>query len=93
MESSRWRRDLDLRDRCRTSGATSDTAIVDRLAADLLAVDLSPEARIALVDYVRGERVSLGIDEGQLLEKKAYGESTCRELAHLILSLPEAQLN
>jgi hypothetical protein len=93
MESSRWRRDLDLRDRCRSAGATSDAAIVDRLAADLLAVDLSPEARVALIEFVRGERVSYGVEEGQLLEKKAYGEGTCRELAHLILSLPEAQLN
>ncbi|HTF88358.1 MAG TPA: DUF1800 family protein, partial [Planctomycetota bacterium] len=93
MESSRWRRDLDLRDRCRAMGAVSDEAIVDRLAADLLAVELSAEARVALVEYVRGERVSLGIEAGQLLEKKAYGEATLRELAHLILSLPEAQLN
>ena len=93
MESSRWRRDLDLRERCRTSGATSDAAIVDRLATDLLAVDLSPEARVALIEFVHGERASLNIEEGQLLEKKAYGEATCRELAHLILSLPEAQLN
>ncbi len=93
MESSRWRRELDLRERCRACKATSDQAIVDRLASDLLAVELSPEARVALVEYVRGERTSLGIEEGQLLEKKAYGEATLRELGHLILSLPEAQLN
>ncbi len=93
MEAARWRHDLDLRERCRATSATSDEAIVNRLAADLLAVELSPEARVALLEYVRGKRVSLGIDEGQLLEKKAYGEATLRELAHLILSLPEAQLN
>jgi hypothetical protein len=93
MESARWRRELDLRERCRAAGATGDGAIVDRLAADLLAVELSPEARAALVDYVRGKRASLGIEEGVLLEKKGYGEATLRELAHLILSLPEAQLN
>ncbi len=93
MESSRWRRELDLRERCRVCNARTDQAIVDRLANDLLAVELSPEARVALVEFVRGERTSYGIDEGQLLEKKAYGEATLRELAHLILSLPEAQLN
>ena len=93
MESARWRRELDLRERCRAAGATSDAAMVERLAGDLLAVELSPEARAALVEYVRGKRESLGIEAGALLEKKAYGEATLRELAHLILSLPEAQLN
>lgn len=93
MDSGRWRRTLDLRGRCRAAGATDDAAIVDRLAQDLLAVDLSPEARVALVDYLRSEREALGIAEGKLLDKKAYGESELRQLAHLILSLPEAQLN
>ena len=93
MEAARWRRDLDLRERCRASGATSDQQIVDRLAADLLAVEISPEARAAMLEYVRAERSAKEIPEGQLLEKKGYGESILRQTAHLILSLPEAQLN
>jgi len=93
MEAARWRRELDLRARCRASGAISDQQIVDRLAADLLAVEISPEARAAMLEYVRAERSAKEIPEGQLLEKKGYGESILRQTAHLILSLPEAQLN
>jgi hypothetical protein len=93
MEAPRWRRELDLRAACRARGATSDAQIVDLLAKDLLAVELSPEARVALVGYVRAEREAREIAEGALLEKKAYGEAILRQLAHLILSLPEAQLN
>lgn len=93
MEAGRWRRELDLRERCRSAGARSDDAIVDRLAADLLAVALSPESKVALVEYLRAERSARDLDEGTWLDKKAYGEAILRQLAHLILSLPEAQLN
>jgi uncharacterized protein (DUF1800 family) len=93
MEAPRWRRELDLRGRLKACGAGLDAELVDQLGKDLLAVELSPEARQALVEYLRAERTARDIAEGRLLDQRAYGEAILRQLAHLILSLPEAQLN
>jgi len=70
----------------------TDAQIVDRLADELLPVALSSESRAALLEFLAGERKTLSIADGKLLESRSKAEEVLRRLAHLILSLPEAQL-
>ncbi|MCC6407441.1 MAG: DUF1800 domain-containing protein [Planctomycetes bacterium] len=79
--------------RMQRAGAQSDAAIVERLADELLAVALTPESRAGLVEFLAAERETLGVADGGLLAAGRGAESLLRRLAHLILSLPEAQLS
>jgi uncharacterized protein (DUF1800 family) len=91
LGKSYWPR-INLTERCRRLRATSDEEIVDLLCAELLAVDVTPEGRSTLLYFVRSESAELGGEPGELLELGYEGERLLRRLAHLILSLPEAQL-
>jgi hypothetical protein len=46
-----------------------------------------------LARFLAEERASLGVADGKLLEHQPEAERLLRRLAHLILSLPEAQLH
>jgi uncharacterized protein DUF1800 len=89
---SRWRPNLNLTARCELRGVGTDAQIVDYLGRELLAVEISPESRAALLGFVGGERAALGVDDGALTRHPDC-ERTLRRLAHLILSLPDAQLH
>jgi uncharacterized protein (DUF1800 family) len=69
----------------------TDAAIVTELTDELLPVSLSEASRAALLAYLAHERGKLGLADGKLLDAEAC-EDVLRRLAHLILSLPEAQL-
>jgi len=83
---------LNLSARAARLGAFTDAQLVDALADELLAVPLSAESRVALLDFVAGERKLLGVEDGKLASASTKAENVLRRLAHLILSLPEAQL-
>jgi len=74
-------------------GARGEGELVDGLAEQLLAVPLSAASRTVLVEFLAGERGRLGLEEAKLLGAGEKTEDLLRRLAHLILSLPEAQLN
>ena len=84
---------LNLTARASRLGANSDERIVDVLADELLPVALSAESRAALLEFLGAERTKLALDDGKLLQTPAKAEELLRRLAHLILSLPEAQLS
>jgi len=86
-----WPR-INLTERCRRLGAETDAEIVDLLSDELLAVEVSPAGRAALLDFLFGERERLGARDGELLDAGSDAEHVLRRMAHLILSLPEAQL-
>ena len=73
-------------------GVAKDAEIVAALADELLPVPLSAESRVALLEFLATERTALSIREGKLLDARGKSEDLLRRLAHLILSLPEAQL-
>jgi uncharacterized protein (DUF1800 family) len=73
-------------------GASTDAAIVDALADELLPSSLSAESRGALLDFLVLERAALKVPDGKLLDAGGQAEQVLRRLAHLILSLPEAQV-
>jgi uncharacterized protein DUF1800 len=92
MDNADYRPRLNLSARLRLAGARGDRAIVDRLCDHLLAIEAPVETRRMLTAYLRAERKQLGIEDGPLLRAGPPAEHLLRRLAHLILSLPEAQL-
>ena len=88
---SYWPR-INLTARCRRLGAETDAEVVDAMCDELLAVEVSRAGRAALLDFIAGERAQLELPDGALLESGSHGEHVLRRLAHLICSLPEAQL-
>lgn len=74
-------------------GARTDAQIVDAMLSDLLACDAPQDTRQRMLDFLVGERVMLGLRDGALLNGDPAVERVLRRLAHLILSLPEAQLS
>jgi uncharacterized protein (DUF1800 family) len=83
---------INLSARLARLNVASDAQIVDRLADELLPVALSSESRAALLEFLGSERKALAIADGKLLDTRGKSEDVLRRLAHLILSLPEAQL-
>jgi uncharacterized protein (DUF1800 family) len=83
---------LNLTARLGRLDVSSDAQIVDKLSEELLPVALSSESRAALLEFLAGERKTLSIADGKLLDSHGKAEDVLRRLAHLILSLPEAQL-
>ncbi len=84
---------LNLTARAARANARSDAQIVDLLADELLPVELTTASRAPLIGFLEMERAMLGnVADGKLLDAGTKAESVLRRLAHLILSLPEAQL-
>jgi uncharacterized protein (DUF1800 family) len=83
---------IHLTARCERSGARTDAAIVATLADELLGVPLSAESERVLLGFLARERERLRAGDGALLDQGTEVEHVLRQLAHLILSLPEAQL-
>ncbi|MEM7306813.1 MAG: DUF1800 domain-containing protein [Planctomycetota bacterium] len=93
LRSMKWRPRINLTTRLAEAKKRKDGAMVRCLADELLALPLSKETRDFLVAELREKRRSQGIKNGQLLKKPEVAEPILRDLAHLMLSLPEAQLN
>jgi hypothetical protein len=93
FERSDWRPRVNLSAPVRRSGAASDREIVRELTGRLLAVDVDPETREGIVRILEAERAERSIAEGELFDHPWDAEELLRELAHVILSLPEAQLH
>ena len=92
VQDAGWAPNLNFSARLKHLGAKTDEQIVACMLEDLLAVPASAETRARLESFLAGERVVLGQRDGQLLEGGFDAELLLRRLAHLILSLPEAQL-
>ncbi len=94
-----FRPNINLGARCKRAKAHSDEQIIDFMAAELLAVDLMPESRDVLREFLAQERQQApGRQQEQEPSAKPgakgqVSEESLRKLAHLILSLPEAQLH
>ncbi len=92
IEGSGWSPALNFSVRMERAGAFKDAEIVDRMLTDLLAIDAPADTRAKLRAFVAGERKELKLGDGKLLYAGGDSERILRRLAHLILSLPEAQL-
>jgi len=92
VQDAGWAPTLNFSARLQRAGAKTDAEIVGWLLADLLAVPAAADTRARLESFLSGERVVLGLKEGRLFDGGFDAEVVLRRLAHLILSLPEAQL-
>ncbi len=88
-----WRPRLNLSAELRSSGVRRDPDVVAALLDRLLAVDVSAGTRAELLQLLASEREALGIEEHRLLDDQWRAEAIVRRMAHVILCLPEAQLN
>lgn len=70
-----------------------DEAIVRWMSDELLGIPYQPETTREPYEWLKAHREAASIKEGEFLADPAVAEPILRELAHLILSLPEAQLN
>ncbi|MCB9914088.1 MAG: DUF1800 domain-containing protein [Planctomycetes bacterium] len=84
---------LNLTWRFARRGLTRDAELAGALLDELLAIAAPDETRAALTRRLAAERAALGVAEGELLAQPALAEPLLRRLAHLVLSLPEAQLD
>ncbi len=72
---------------------TSDLEVVQGALRELLAIEPPAETTLGLVEFLKSEREALDLPEERFLIKGGRdAERILRRLAHLILSLPEAQL-
>lgn len=92
MDNAGYRPRIHLTSRMQRRGTRTDRQIVDALLDDLLGIEAPLETRRLLTKHLTAERELLGIDGGELLNHLHESERLLRRLAHLILSLPEAQL-
>jgi len=88
-----YRPRINLSVRLSRMGAENDGDLVDLLAAELLARELSQDTRKQLVANFRSMRREAGFDKKRIQANPIVLEPMLRDLAHQILSLPEAQLN
>jgi hypothetical protein len=89
----RYQPRFNLSGRLARRGVHSDEEIVSALCTDLLAVPVGTDTRAELVRLLAEERERLGLADGALLDDPRRAEEGVRKLAHIVLSLPEAQLN
>ena len=92
VEATGWRPSLNFTARMMKDNASTDAEIVDRMLDDLLAIQSPSDTRDKMRDFLAKERTRLKEPDGHLLDAGGEAEYVLRRLAHLILSLPEAQL-
>ncbi len=92
LELSGWGPTINFTSRMQRAGAKSDSEIVDRMLDELLAIRAPEDTHRNLTEYLARERALLDVRDGSLFDAGAGAEKLLRRLAHLILSLPEAQL-
>jgi uncharacterized protein (DUF1800 family) len=83
---------ISLAERCRRIGATTNERIVGVLCDELLAIDVTPQSRSILLYFLSNERRKIDPQRVESIERGGDSEQLLRRLAHLVLSLPEAQL-
>lgn len=83
---------INLTARLAAHGAAKDGEIVAALLDELLAIEPPRETKRRLVRELRSLRERARIGRGELLDAGVRAERILRRLAHLVLSLPEAQL-
>ena len=88
-----WTPRMNLTGAVRGADARSDEEVVDALVDRLLAIDVDAETRATLTRLLEREREAIACSEEEFLEHSWRSERPLRRLAHVILSLPEAQLH
>ena len=75
------------------TGAGTDAEVASALLDVLLAIEAPSETRALVEGQLARAREAAGIEAGGLMQARRRSERILREVAHLVLSLPEAQLH
>jgi uncharacterized protein (DUF1800 family) len=92
VQQTGWTPEINLCARLARAGAKTDAEIVERMLDELLAIQAPADTQARMLAFLSAGRKELGVSEGALLELGGNAERLLRRLAHLILSMPEAQL-
>lgn len=92
IQETGWVPELDVRGLVAASGAQSDAEIARVLLVRILAVPVEDAMVAEPAAWLAREREARGIQPGAILESE-HAEDLLRRFAHLVLSLPEAQLH
>ncbi len=92
IEGSGWSPALNFRVRLEKANARTDEQIVAAMLGDLLAIPAPADTVQRMRAFLGDERKERKIADGKLLDSGGDAERILRRMAHLILSLPEAQL-
>lgn len=87
-----WNPKFNLVGSLQKAGARTPEAIVDHLADQLLAIELPAETRAYLLEEYTARRAAVKVTGKRFKDRNNEEQLLC-SFAHLILSLPEAQLN
>ncbi|MDP6990201.1 MAG: DUF1800 domain-containing protein [Planctomycetota bacterium] len=87
-----WEPGLNLTRLVLRSGARTDAEIAAFLAEDWLAVEPNERVLALMGQFIARERVAYGLGDQPLMTSGPNVELLLRRLAHLLFSLPEAQL-
>jgi uncharacterized protein (DUF1800 family) len=98
IQSCDWKPELSLCDRVakalpKHSSGPTDAEIVHLFLGDLVLSAPAAGTAESLEHWLRDRRTELGIAEGALGQRDPKNEQLLRKLAHLVLSLPEAQVD
>jgi hypothetical protein len=88
-----WMPTVSLAERAKSAKKQSDEELTMWMLEDLLAIPVTMDMAREPLTFLRQEREKAGLADGHMLDDAKRAEPVLRELAHLILSLPEAQLN
>ena len=91
-EVAGWTTKINFSARMAKAGVRTDAQIADRMLDDLLGIDAPADTRARMREFLAREREALNVQDGKLLDAGAGAEHVLRRLAHLVLSMPEAQL-
>lgn len=83
---------LNLTFRFQRNEVVGDNRIVSRMLDDLLAIEAPADTQARMLKHFKTAREEAGLSEENFLDDPDRAEVVLRSLAHLILSLPEAQL-
>ncbi len=94
IQASGWKPELSLCDRvARRFPRANDADLVRGLLGELVITPPSASTVSALESWFRAEREKIHVSAGELGTRTSANEELLRRLAHLMLSLPEAQLD
>ena len=98
LQRGGWTPQLDLAGLARAllAGASeppTDAVLAQALLRELLAVPAAPDLLPPIAELLAAGRETAGVADGHLLDDPATAEPLLRRVAHVILSLPEAQLD
>ncbi len=93
IKRAEWEPRINFLSRLRRSRSMPDAEIAEFMLEELLAVEPTEQVRSEALALLQSARSEFGLADGELIEAGPKAERVLRELAHLILSLPEGQLH